>query len=176
MSITTPNFSVTQADSDPSYATFTDTSIGSDVALTERRIYVRLANGNYLTSAGESTTEAYEVWAIGDVTKTYSFLPRSEAPLITVNWMTGATVSYTKAATACFDFADYIFALGLTMAQVANNNITQDNDWYANKMKLLVNIKDAENAILYISDTTLAQNALDRNYNMISKQQDFFGR
>lgn len=170
----TPNYTATQSDADPSYITLLDTSTGSDGGLTARRVLIALPNGTYLTTSGVTSTLTYIDWPITDISLTISVLPRSEAPTITVNWMTDAVATYTKALNWCFDFADYIFGLGLTMDQVANNNITQDTSWYDNKMKLVVNINDAENAITYINDTTLSQNALDRNYYLISNAANFF--
>lgn len=174
MALTNADFTATQSDADPSYVTFTDISTGSDGGLTARRIKMALPNGTYLTTSGISPTLAYIDWPIGNVSITVSVLPRSEAPAVTVDWLTGSTPSYTKTRNFDFDFADYIFSLGLTMDQVANNSITQDLNWYANKMQLMVNIKDSETAITYFNNTTLAQNSLDRNYYLISNSSDFF--
>lgn len=174
MALTTPNFSITQSDADPSYITITDTSIGSDLGLTARRILMALPNRTYLTTSGVASTLTYIDWPIGSTSMTISVLPRSEAPTVTVDWMTGAVATYTKTTKYCLDLADYIFGLGLTMDQVADNSITQDANWYANKMQLVVNICDAENSITYINDTTLSQNSLDRNYWLISNASKFF--
>lgn len=174
MPLTTPNFSAAQSVSDTSVVILTDISEGSDNALTERRVYMQLANGNYLTEDGISTTAAYMVWPIADTQVYLSVLPRSEAPTITVQWMTDASITYSKVRKFYFDFADYVFMLGLTMYQVANNNITQNRDWYDYKMQMIVNISDAENAILYDDNTTLAQNALDRNQFLMNNQNLFF--
>lgn len=174
MALTNADFSATQSDADPSYVTFTDISGGTDLGLTARRISMALPNGTYLTASGVVSTLTYIDWPIGSTSLTVSVLPRSEAPTVVVDWMTGSTVSYTKTRKFDFDFADYIFSLGLTMDQVANNNITQDLNWYGNKMQLMVNLKDSETAITYFNDTTLAQNSLDRNYYLISNAGDFF--
>lgn len=174
MPLSDPNFTTTQSASDPSTITLTDSSTGSDVGLTARRILIQLANGNYLTTSGEVTALTYIAWPIADANITLSVLPRSESPRIRVDWMTNTVATYTKTKTICFDLADYIFGLGLTMRQVANNNVTQDANWYGNKMQLIVNTNDAENAILYINDITLSQNSLDRNYFMIQNAGKFF--
>lgn len=174
MAYTSVDFTATQSDADPSYITLAEVVVGSNPGLTARRILIALANGTYLTTSGVVTTPTYIDWPIANTSVTISVLPRSEAPLITVDWMTNAVATYTKSRNFCFDFADYIFGLGLTMDQVANNSITQDLSWYANKMQLIVNLSDAENAILYINDKTLSQNALDRNFWLISNSADYF--
>lgn len=171
----TPNFTANQLSSDPSSLLFTDTSTGTDGTIVNRRIYVKLANGNYLTSGGVSTTAAYDNWTYSDLTITLSLLPRSESPTITIEFWNSTALVYTITKDFCFDFGDYIFGLGLTMMQVANNNIVQDYDWYANKMKLIVNTQDAETAILYNDDILLSQNSLDRNWFMIQKQSTYWG-
>lgn len=174
MALSLADFSMAQANADPSIITFTDISTGTDVGLTTRRILIALVNGKYLTATGETSTLTYIDWPIANATLSISVLLRSESPTVTVDWMTGATVSYTKTRKGCFDLHDYIFMLTLGADQVANNSITQDTDWYNNKMKVIVNIKDAETAIIYNNNSTLSQNSLDRNYFIISNKNKFF--
>jgi hypothetical protein len=171
----TPLFGVTQSASDNSRITITDSSTGSDGAISSRKIFIQLANGNYLTEDGEVAAATAINWSYADSSTAISVLPRSEAPAITVQWLnSGGTVLYSKTIKYCLNLADYMFLLGLTMQQVANNSITQDKDWYANKMQMIVNANDAENAIEYANDITLAQNALDRNYFLIQNESKFF--
>jgi hypothetical protein len=181
MALTNPDFSATQNQADTTVLDFTDISTGTDLTLTARTIEILLPNGNYLTTSGEVSTPTYESWPYAQSTISLSLLPLNsageaagEAPTITVRWYAGSTLMYTKIRKFCFNLGDYIFALGLTMDQVANNSITQDTDWYCNKMKLIVNDADAENAIYYGSNNTLAQNSLNRNQFLIQNEQDFF--
>jgi hypothetical protein len=171
----TPNFGISQSASNTATITVSDSSSGSDVAISSRKIFIQLANGNYLGEDGEVATATAINWSYADTSKTISVLPRSEAPAVTVQWLnSGGTVLYSKTIKYCLNLADYMFLLGLTMQQVANNSITQDKDWYANKMQMIVNANDAENAIEYANDITLAQNALDRNYFLIQNESKFF--
>ena len=59
-----PNFSTEQFSGTPNAFTITDTSTGSDVTITSRRIYLLQANGTFLVPAGTNTN--YIVWNIAD--------------------------------------------------------------------------------------------------------------
>ena len=57
----TVNFSTSQTPGSPGDIIFTDTSTGSDGSVTQRRIYIQSAAGDYLVESGTSTQ--YEVWS-----------------------------------------------------------------------------------------------------------------
>jgi hypothetical protein len=172
------SFTASQLSSDPSYITLVDSGSGTDNTIVSRNIYIQLANGNYLLEgATETAIRTAIVWGSFPTTtsKTISVLTQATSPSITVDWITaGGAVVTSVTDTFCFDFQDYIFALGLTMNQVANNNITQDLNWYGNKMQLIVNANDAENAVAYADNITLSQNSLDRNQYLINNANLFF--
>jgi hypothetical protein len=169
------NFSVSQNSANPSILIFTDSSTGSDAAVTSRTAYIQLPNGDYLGLSGEVSSVTGLTWPYGQTSISFSVLPRSMATTILVNWVdVNNNILYSKTIKYCFDLADYIFLFGLTMQQVTNNAITQDTAWYTNKMKMITNLADAENAIIYGNDTTLSQNSLDRNWLFIQNQNDFF--
>lgn len=171
----TPDFSVSQLAASPDTITLTDNSTGSDGTIINRLIFIQLANGNYLSEDGEVSGSVSINWPYSDNSISIAVLPRSEAPTITVYWENGSgSFVYSKIKKYCFSLADYIFALGLTLRQVANNSITADQNYYSNKMQLIVNDMDADNAILYINDTTLAQNSLNRAYDMIQNENKYF--
>lgn len=170
----TANFSASQSISDTSLISFVDTSLSPDNSVTERRIIIQLANGNYLTSQGEFASEQYETWDISTDNISLSILPRSESPTVTVQWMIGGNIAYTKVQAICFDLEDYVFAYGLLQNQTSLPIIIQDQSYYQNFMKYIVNLFNAENAILYGSDTFSSQCALDKNFNYQNNQNDFF--
>jgi hypothetical protein len=168
----TVSFSVSQSLADPSTITIEDTSTGSDGTITSRRVYIRLANGTYLVVDG--TTTDYEVWAIADDTITLDLLPRSEAPQIIVQWLAGSTVVYTSTAYALFSWADKLFLYQLTQTQAGRPKLIDNKNYYLSKIKMIVGIDDAYNAIYYASDIYNAQESLDDNYYLMNNQQLFF--
>jgi hypothetical protein len=174
MALTTATFSVTQSLANPSYLTFSDDSTGTDLALTERRIYIVTAEGKYLTADGLSDTPAYETWAIANDSQTFDVLPRDMAVSIVVNWMTGSTISYTKTINYVFTLYNTLFLYSLTSAQVSNTELLEDTTYFSNKMKMIVNLEDAETAVEIGDDIFAAQQSLDLNYTMIQNQSYYF--
>lgn len=170
----TVNFTATQSIAYPSQITLTDISAGVDNTIVNRRLYLILANGNYLNGTSETSSPFYFNWPYSNTSAVFDALIRTYSPSIRVEWWSASAKVYEITKAACFDIQDYIFALGLTMRQVANNSITQDTNWYNNKIQLIVNDNDAENAIIYISNITLSQNSLNRNYDMINNQNLYF--
>ena len=57
----TVNFSTSQTHGSPGDIIFTDTSTGTEGSVTQRRIYIQAADGEYLVETGTSTQ--YEVWS-----------------------------------------------------------------------------------------------------------------
>ncbi len=170
----TPNFSTSQSLPSPSDITFVDTSTGSDSGLTSRRIYIRLANANYLTTAGESTIPAYETWSISDAEITLSLLSESTTAQVTVVWLTGSVETYTKTELICWDLYDYIFAFQLIQTQTSKPTIISDQNYYSNYLNFIVNIFSAESACTLMGDIYSSQSSLNRNQYLISNQNLFF--
>jgi len=164
----TPNFSSSESLASNNLVTFTDTSTGVDSGLTIRKIFVRLANGNWLTTAGESTTSASEDWAIGDVSITLDLLTQSTTANVTVQWLTGSTVTYTKTILMEWDLYDYVFAFGLIQNQTASPSIIQDQNYYSNFFKFITNIWNSESAVTYGDDLYSSQSCLNKNQWLIN--------
>lgn len=174
MAYTAVNFSVSQSLANLSYLTFEDEVTGTDATVTSRRIYMLLADGTYLTTTGTSTTPAYETWAIANDTQTFDILPRDMSATITVQWMIGSTIGYTKSINYVFTLYDYSFLYSLTSAQTSNPALLNDTSYFLNKMKMIVNLNDAENAVSTGDDIGAAQSSLDRNYEMIQNSDYYF--
>jgi len=167
------DFSVTQSLANPNELTFTDLSSGSDSGVTTRRIYILTANGTYLVESG--TTVDYELWALPLGTAiTLDVLTQATSPSIKVDWMTGSTVTYTKTELYDFNLQLYLFAYQLTQSQLSSPQIVQDTNYYGNKIKLLVNIKDSGTAIDLMSDIYNGQAALDRGTYLVNNESLFF--
>lgn len=168
-----PNFSATQSLGSNGLITLTDTSTGSDSGLTTRRVYIRTSNGTYLVQSG--TTTSYELWALPLATAiTLNVLSQATAASIRVDYMTNSTVTYTKTILWDFDLQLYLAGYNLTRSALSNPSIVQDQNYYANKMKLIVDIDDSENAVSLGGDIVNAQSALDRGTYLVNNAQYFY--
>lgn len=167
------NFSVSQSLANPNELTFTDTSTGSDATITTRRIYILDAYGNYLVESG--TTTQYEEWAYPiSNTITLDVLTKATTPNITVKWMNGATVVYELTVAVAYLLHLYKLGFSLTRSVLSNPPVIQNTDYYLSKIKLIVDIDDAENAISYNSDIVNAQSAADRGTYLEENQSKYF--
>ncbi len=169
-----PNFSSAESLAIPQNVTFTDTSTGSDGGLTIRKIFVRLANGNWLTANGESTTIVSTDWPIADSSITISLLTQSTTASVNVIWYTGAAETNTKTILMEWDLFDYLFAFGLIQNQTANPTIISDTNYYGNFFRFITNIWNSESAVVYGNDLYSSQAALNVNQNMINNSQLYF--
>lgn len=169
-----PNFSTSESLSVLSQVTFLDISTGSDGGLTSRRIAVRLANGNWLDTNGESSTIVYIPWAIANASVAVNILTSSTVASVTVDWLTGAVVTYTKTLLQEWDLYDYLFAFGLLQDQTASPSIVQDANYYGNFFMFLTNLWNSENAVTVGNDIYSSQSALNKNLFLIQNEGDFF--
>jgi hypothetical protein len=169
----TPNFTASQNSGLPSTVVLTDTSTGSDVTITQRRVYIIQANGTNLVPAG--TTTDYIQWSIANSTISLDVLAQDSALSILVQWLNVSNV-VVQSKTTSFAFTAYseTFYYGLTQSQVANSNLTASTNWYQNKMMLRVEIDSASQAIIFASDIFTAQAALNRATYITSNSNYFF--
>jgi hypothetical protein len=167
-----PSFTASQNSGTPNLIFLTDTSTGSDVTITQRRIYLLQSDGTYLVPAG--TTTNYIEWALVDLTISLNVLVQDTALSITVQWLTAGNVEVASVTTS-FAFTAYneTFYYGLTESQVANANLTASTNWYQTKMILRVELDSAYQAISFASDIFSSQAALNRA-TYISTNQSFF--
>lgn len=169
-----PNFTASQNSGTPNLIFLTDTSTGSDVTITKRRIYLLQSDGTYLTPAGTPVNQHYIDWALIDTTISLDVLVQDTALSITVQWLTAGNVEVASVTTS-FAFTAYneTFYYGLTESQVANANLTASTNWYQTKMILRVELDSAYQAISFASDIFSSQAALNRA-TYISTNQSFF--
>lgn len=169
----TPNFTASQFSGTPSVITLTDTSTGSDVAITSRRVYLLQANGTFLVPAG--TTTDYVVWDLVDTSIDLDVLSQDSALSITVQWMSSTnTIVTSKTISFAFTAYNETFYYGLTESQVANSNLSASTNWYQTKLILRVEIDSADQAITFASDIYSAQAALNRATYISTNQALFF--
>lgn len=169
----TPNFGASQNSGTPSTISFTDTSTGSDVAITKRRIYLLQANGTYLVPSGVTTN--YVDWALANSSISLDVLSKDSALTVTVEWLgTNNTVLYTKTLSFGFTAYNETFYYGLTQDLVANPSLYASQDWFLNKMKLRVYIDSGNQAISFASDIYSAQTCFDLATQMQTNQNYYF--
>ncbi len=168
-----PNFVASQAIGLPSIITLTDTSTGSDSAIVSRRVFLLTSTGDYLVPSGTATD--YITWAYASSSTQLNVLQQDMGLSINVQWLDIAdAVLYTKTIAYSFTLYSESFLYSLTQAQVADNAITQDNNYYMSKMILRVEIDSANQAISYASDLVSCQSCLNRAALMIQNESYYF--
>lgn len=151
-----PNFTITQSVGDPANLVFTDSSTGSDGTITQRRIYIRQADGTNLVVEG--TTTDYEVWDYADSSITLDILSTDISALVTVEWLNVSdVVVYTKAVNYGFTGYNEDFDYTLTQMIASNTLLINDNGFFGFKSQLRTYIDSGDNAISRASDIYAAQ-------------------
>lgn len=169
------NFSASQTYGEESIVTLTDTSTGTDVAVTKRRVYLIQDDGSYLVPDG--TTTDYVEWDDFPATTTINIdaLDQDYALNIRVDWLdVNDTVLYTKTRLYCFTLYGETQLYSLTQGQSANPLLSSDTFFYTNKMKLRVDIDDANQAVQQGGDITAAQQALNRAMEYVNNASKYF--
>lgn len=169
----TPNFTASQYSGTPNIITLTDTSTGSDVTITKRRVYLLQANGTFLVPQGTTTT--YIDWSLAQTSIDLDVLSQDSALSITVQWLTSANAVVTS-KTISFAFTAYneTFFYGLNQNLVGNSNLSASTDWFQYMSDLQLQIDSAQQAITFASDIYTAQAALNRATYISTNSQYFF--
>ncbi len=157
----TPNFTSSQSSGTPNIISFTDSSSGSDVAITQRRIYLLQADGTYLTGDG---TVNYDAWAWANSSISLDVLSQDTSLTVTVEWLNVSNVVlYTKELSFGYSAYGETFYYNLTQSQVAITNpmLAASTNYYQNKMKLRVLIDSGDQAISFASDIYSCQVSYD---------------
>jgi hypothetical protein len=89
-----PAFAVSQNVGSPSLLVITDTSTGSDSSITERRVYLKNAAGQYVVPSG--TTTDYILWSISDPSIAIDVLSSDMALQIRVDWVDISNIRITQ--------------------------------------------------------------------------------
>ena len=169
----TPNFTASQYSGTPNIITLTDTSTGSDVTITKRRVYLLQANGTFLVPQGTTTT--YIDWSLAQTSIDLDVLSQDSALSITVQWLTaGNSVVTFKTTSFAFTAYNETFFYGLNQNLVGNSNLSASTDWFQYMSDLQLQIDSAKQAISFASDIYVAQAALNRATYISSNSQYFF--
>lgn len=171
----TPNATITQSLAYPTQLTFTDTSTGSDGTIVTRRVFVITATGKWLTTSGESSTEAYELWPYPIGTPiTLAVLSKNTAPSIRIEWWDSGAKVYEKIIVGTYNLFGYVFGYNLTRDALSDPSVVGVPGYYLNKFTMLTELENSETAISYSSDIYNAQKALDRAQPFIDNRNTYF--
>jgi hypothetical protein len=147
--------------------TLTDTSSGSDAAITQRRVYLQKFDGTYLVPSG--TTTDYIAWSYASSTQTINALDKDYALNITVQWLNASnTVLYTKTILVQFNSYARTYRLKLIKAQAANPRLVNNQNYFDVLSQLTVFIDGANESVTLGGGITLAQLCNDNAYYLIS--------
>ena len=170
------NFSAAQTPGSPGDILLTDTSTGTDVAVTQRRVYIQTAAGDYLVEEGVTTE--YSPWldfpSTTELTLT-DILTKDFACRVVVQWLdVSNTVLYDKTLYYGFTCYNEDFDYQLTQTVAGNPLLISDNNFWGNKSRLRGFIDSGNNAITRNSDITAAQICYDLATAMNTDSQYLF--
>ena len=171
----TPNFTASQNSGTPNDISVFDTSTGSDVLITKRRLFLLQSDGTYLVPTG--TTTDYIDWAYANSSITVDVLNQDTALNITVQWLSVTnTVLYSKTIAYGFDAFGQTFYYNLTQNQVpiTNPQVALSTNFYMNKMIFKVLLDSAAQSISFASDIYSASVCYDADQNMINNSNFYF--
>lgn len=169
----TPSFTISQSGVDPALVVATDTSTGSDVAITSRRIFFETDNSTYLVPDG--TTTDYILWPYSDTFISLDLLDTDQAVTVTVQWLdVSNTVLYTSTEKYCLQEYNKQFFYYLIQQQALTPTIIQDSNYFSNMATYWMYITGALQAILIGADISASQSCLDKATYMMQNQSKFF--
>lgn len=169
----TPNFSTSQTLGETSVVTVTDTSTGSDGSITQRRVYLRKADGSFLTPDDVDTE--YIPWPYADSTIDIDALDKDYAFDVIVQWLdVGNNILYSKTELTGFTLYNETFDYLLTQQLAANPLLVNDNNFFKNKSDLRTEIDSGNQAIELAADILAAQLCYNRATELRLQSQYFF--
>jgi hypothetical protein len=167
-----PDFTVSQSAITPASVTVTDTSTGSDVTITQRRIYVQTGDVTYLTGDG---TVNYTAWPLVDGSITLDILTQDTAANIRVDWLNVSDViveTLNNNYPLC-EFGKQFFYY-LIQLQGLTPNMYQDLTYSGNLATFWATLNGGINAVEDGNDIAAGQNCFNIETNMQQNQSYFF--
>lgn len=169
-----PSFAVAQLQSNLSIFRATDTSVGSDGAITGRKVYITNAANNYLVPVGNASP-VFVAWSIGDISVDINVLTRDLALTIKTDWLdVSGNVLYTVTNEYNFDARNRQFFYYLAQQQTGYPPIVQNTNYFRNAGVFYTNLEGAKYAILFEGSLVNAQPGLDRATLMAQQQSKYF--
>lgn len=170
------NFSAAQPLGSPEDIILVDTSTGSDAAITQRRVYLRTSQGNFLVPEGNPSDE-YVEWPYADATITSDVLKYDYALNIVVQWLdVSNNILYSKEQLFGFTSYNENFDYGLTQQLTANPSLFNDDSFFENKSALRTYIDSGNQAIEKASDISGAQQCYNSATSLRLNSQYFFNK
>jgi hypothetical protein len=169
-----PAFSVGQSAATPADVTFTNDATGTDVLVTQLRIYVTDSNGDPVVPSGVLTD--YIPWPLATNPITVlNLLTQDIAATVTIQWLdVSDVVRYELSEVFCFRQFNIQNFIYLIQNQALKPNIVQDNNYFNNLCQYWINIEGANTMIAEAEDLAGSQNCLDRATFMLNNQSKFF--
>jgi len=168
----TVSFSVSQSAIAPANIVVTDTSTGSDAAVTQRRVFVQDAYGNYLTGNG---TINYTYWSYADQSITLDILSGDLAANVLVEWLdVSNNVLYTDNNNYPFPQFGKQFFVYLVQNQGLTPGVYWDMDYAANLSAFWANLVAGINQVEEGNDIAGAQNCFNRTNEMRENEAKYF--
>lgn len=171
-----PNFSSSQSLGTPNTITISDISTGSDIAITEKRVFIQKQDGTYLVPSGTLTN--YIVWPLAASSISIIVLNADMALNVTVQWVSVVssvvTILYTKQLLFPYTAYQELFDFGLIADEQSYPTIINNQNWYISRIKLRIAINDAKNAALYGGDIASSQAACDRGMYLVNNKTFFY--
>lgn len=167
------SFSASQVAGSPSEIVLTDTSTGSDAAITQRRVYLQKMDGSYLVPSG--TLTSYIAWSYALGTITIDALDKDYALLVTVQFLdVNDAILYFSQQYYGFTLYNSTFDYSTTQLLAGNPMLINDNNFWQNKILLRTLITEGNDALLLASDQTLAQLCYNAATDLRLNSQYFF--
>lgn len=168
-----PAFTIAQSALNPALVVATDTSTGSDVNITQRRIYVQQGNGTYLVPTGTSTD--YTAWAYASSSISLNILTVDIGAAITVDWLdVSNVVLYSLPQEFPLSYFNKNFFYFLIQQQALSPGIIQDATYFSNLSAYWMNITGGIQAITIGADIAASQNCFDRATEMMQNPAKYF--
>jgi hypothetical protein len=164
------SFSISNIGTNNSFV-LTDTSTGSDTALTDRTI-------SLFNSAGALINGSTIDWPIGQSSITINALSQDYAVNISVFWTSSSPEvppsTYTYSLLQAFtQYAEAFFYM-LTQKQTSQPTLIQDQLYFENKSKLRTLIDSSTQAITEGSDIYSSQSCINQYQQMIANETLYF--
>lgn len=157
----TQNFTVASNITTPSKMTLTDTSVGADGNITGRVVYIQTYDVTYLKPTGNSGNGIN--WTLPSGSSiTIDCMDKDYALNITVNWVGGSTILYTKTILAEFNAYARTYRYKLLKAIAANPTQIDNANFFNVFSSITTYIDGANEAVSLGSDITLAQLCNDK--------------
>jgi hypothetical protein len=169
-----PSFAVGQSLSNPGAVTLTDDSGGSDVAISQRRVYFTDDADNYIIPPG--TTTNYVQWALATNPITIQTLLQVDTAVnALVQWLdSGDNVLYESDNDFCLRAYNKQQFVYLIQQQALNPAVVQDSNYYSNLCQYWINIQGANTMVEDAEDLSGSQNCLNRATEMLQNELKYF--